>query len=308
MEAVDLVYLWVDGNDPKWLEKRNSFLDKSIKKASITGRYENNDELKYSLRSVEKYLPWVRKIFIVTDNQIPNFINPNHPKITLINHSDIIPKEYLPTFNSVVIEYFLHNIPDLSEKFLLASDDCFVNTNLAPDFFFKEDLPIIRMMYTPLQRIEFTIKKLLNININSYRLSIENAYKLISKKYNKHFTSSSHHNIDAYLKSDYKKTATEIFKNELEGVCLNRFRNKSDIQRILFSYDALSRKRGHLKYVNRRESCRIRVHRGNFNKYLTRYNPKLFCLNDTDHASDEHRKQIKPFLESLFPAKSEFEK
>ncbi len=308
MENIDLVYLWVNGNDPKWLEKRNSFLDKSVKKSSITGRYDNNDELKYSLRSVEKHLPWIRNIFIITDNQTPDFINPKHPKITLINHSDIIPDKYLPTFNSVVIEYFIHNIPNLSEKFLLASDDCFVNADLTPDFFFKEDLPIIRMMFTPLQRVEFFIKKLFNIRINSYRLSIENAYKLISKKYNKHFTSSSHHNIDAYLKSDYKKTATETFKKELESVCLNRFRSKSDIQRILFNYDALSRKRGHLKYVNRKESYRIRVHRREFNKYLTRYNPKLFCLNDTDHASDEDRKHIVPFLESLFPKKSEFEK
>ncbi len=308
MEAIDLVYLWVNGNDPKWLEKRNSFLDENVKKSSITGRYDNNDELKYSLRSVEKYIPWVRKIFIITDSQIPDFINPNHPKIHFINHSDIIPKQYLPTFNSVVIEYFIHNIPDLSEKFLLASDDCFVNANLTPNFFFKENLPIIRMMFTPLQRIEFSVKKLLNIRINSYRLSIENAYKLISKKYHKHFTSSSHHNIDAYLKSDYKKTATEIFKNELDNVCLNRFRSKSDIQRILFSYDALSRKKGHLKYVNREESCRIRVQKREFDKYLTRYNPKLFCLNDTDHASDEDRKFIVPFLENLFPNKSEFEK
>ena len=63
---IDLVYLWVDGNDPKWLEKKNRFIEKKI---NTVGRYQDNQELKYSLRSIEKHLPWIRKIFIVTDDQ-----------------------------------------------------------------------------------------------------------------------------------------------------------------------------------------------------------------------------------------------
>ncbi len=307
MEAVDLVYLWVDGNDQKWLEKRNSFLDESIKKASITGRYENNDELKYSLRSIEKNLPWIRKIFIITDNQVPNFIDINNTKIQIINHEEIIPKEILPIFNSVVIEYFLHNIPNLSEKFLLASDDCFVNKNLTPDFFFKNDLPIVRMIKSPTLKMKIFFKRLMKVKVDNYKLSIENAYKLIDKKYKKYYPVRPHHNIDAFLKSEYKRTF-QTFENDLKKVYHNRFRNATDIQRILFQYDLLARNRGYLHYITNEDSYLIQVHFDDFSKYISRYNPTLFCLNETEKSTNEDRKRIVPFLKKLFPTKSKFEK
>ena len=144
---IDLVYLWVDGNDPEWLEKKQLFMDKKI---NTVGRYQDNQELKYSLRSVEKHLPWIRKIFIVTDNQVPPFLDINHPKIEIVNHSEIIPKEILPTYNSVIIEYFIYKIPDLSEHFLYANDDIFIRVNLAPSFFFQDGIPTVRMIHNPL--------------------------------------------------------------------------------------------------------------------------------------------------------------
>ena len=67
---IDLVYLWVDGSDPRWLEKKIRFTGAVSDNSEVNnkGRYMNNDELRYSLRSVERYLPWIRKIFIVTDD------------------------------------------------------------------------------------------------------------------------------------------------------------------------------------------------------------------------------------------------
>ena len=66
---IDLVYLWVDGNDPEWLAKHNACVGKMEAKSATDckGRYADNDELKYSLRSVEAYAPWIRNVFIVTD-------------------------------------------------------------------------------------------------------------------------------------------------------------------------------------------------------------------------------------------------
>ncbi len=306
-EKIDLVYLWVDGNDPKWLEKRNKFLNE---KAIISGRYEDNEELKYSLRSIEQNLPWIRKIFIVTDNQRPNFIDENHPKIQFVNHEEILPKEILPTFNSVIIEYFIYKIPELSEKFLLASDDCFVNKELTPDFFFKEDgLPIVRMRYDALHKIKLKLKKRLNRPINNYRLSIENAYRLIEEKYGVFYRGLPHHNLDGYLKSTYREVVEYVFHKELSAIFHNRFREKNDIQRMLFNYYSLATKKGHLKFVDRRESCRIMTTKSaNFYRYIEKHNPTLFCLNDTESATEEDRKQVAPFLERLFPKKSTFEK
>ena len=53
--GIDLVYLWVDGNDPVWRAKRNAFMGKAQDDSpeNCKGRTADNDELKYSLRSVE---------------------------------------------------------------------------------------------------------------------------------------------------------------------------------------------------------------------------------------------------------------
>ncbi len=307
-QKIDLVYLWVNGNDPKWLEKRNSFLGKNIQKSALTGRYEDNDELKYSLRSVEKHLPWVRNIFIVTDNQIPNFLDVSNPKIKIIDHTEIIPKEFLPTFNAGVIEYFLHNIPNLSEQFIFSNDDFFVNSPLSEDFFFKDGLPIIRMVSLKKFFIKLKLKKWLNRYVCTYHLGIMNALKLVENKYGKSYAIRPYHNIDAYLKSDYKK-AYETFEEDIKPTLLNRFRKNNDIQRILFDAYALANNRGHLEYVKGRKlAYLILLEKANYQKRLSRYKPKLFCLNDTEDATDEDRKRVVPFLESLFPTKSKFEK
>src|SRR5690606_33831817 len=145
---IDLVYLWVDGNDPKWLSKKQAYttMVSDGSEANNKGRYANNNELKYSLRSAALHAPWIRRIFIVTDDQTPDWLNTAHPKIQRVDHKEILPSTSIPCFNSSVIEYFLYKIPDLSEHFLFANDDMFFNANLTPDFFFGEDgFPIVRL-------------------------------------------------------------------------------------------------------------------------------------------------------------------
>ena len=96
--SIDLVYLWVDGNDPEWQAKRNAFFGRKVENSSsnFNGRYVNNDELKFSLRSVERYAPWIRKVFIVTDNQKPKWLDISNPKIQIIDQNDILPDKSLP--------------------------------------------------------------------------------------------------------------------------------------------------------------------------------------------------------------------
>ncbi len=98
-------------------------------------RFINCNELKYSLRSVEKFAPWIRNIIIVTDNQIPDWLDVSNPKIRIVNHSDILPEMALPTFNASAIETSLHKIPDLSEHFLFANDDMFFGNHVDKKFF-----------------------------------------------------------------------------------------------------------------------------------------------------------------------------
>lgn len=141
-EPVDLVYTWVNHQDPAWIE---AFARHAPRPAAGAGdesdaaalsRFHSSDELRYSLRSVALNLPWARRIHVVTNCAPPDWLDPDHPCIRWIPHERIIPPEYLPTFSSHVIESRLHHIPDLSPRFLYLNDDVFVVTPKEKAFFF----------------------------------------------------------------------------------------------------------------------------------------------------------------------------
>jgi len=311
---IDIVYLWVDGNDPKWRAKKNAFTGERSDNSEVNnkGRYTNNDELRYSLRSLEKHAPWIRRIFIVTDDQKPGWLNTEHPKIQVVDHTEIMPPESLPCFNSSVIEYFLHRIPGLSEHFLLANDDMFFNANLSPDFFFHTDgYPIVRLKKKPFGKwyphIKSLLKSLVGRKLGQYAQKLADSARLVEEKFGRYYTGVPHHNIDAYLRSDYQKAVEEVFNVQVKKSQTHRVRTFGDMHRSAFSYYSLAIGHGHLRYVDRREASRILVYKHDYMQYVQRYHPKLFCLNDNQHVTDAHRKKIAPFLQSLFPEKSVFE-
>lgn len=307
---IDLVYLWVDGNDPEWKRKKEAFAGSPSGSAEIDteGRYISNDELRYSLRSAEKYAPWIRKVFIVTDNQVPQWLDTTHPKIQVVDHKDIFPQEILPSFNSSVIEYYLYKIPGLGEHFLFANDDMFFNAPVTPDFFFAPDgYPYIRLKRKIFGKQHHMIKAKLR-KLGQYRQMLVDSMLLVEKKFGIFYSGVPHHNIDAFCKSDYQKAVEEVFHEEVEMSKVNRTRKYGDLHRSAFAYMTLALKHGHKKYVSRTEASRILIYKHDFTEFLNRYNPTLFCLNDDQHVTMEQRKKVRPFLESLFPRKSPYEK
>lgn len=100
-------------------------------------RFEDNEELRYSLRSVEKHAPWVRHIFIVTNGQIPSWLNLDNPRVSVVTHQDIfLNHSHLPTFSSPAIEAHIHRIPGLSQKFIYLNDDVMFGKDVWPDDFY----------------------------------------------------------------------------------------------------------------------------------------------------------------------------
>ena len=310
--GIDLVYLWVDGSDPKWLAKRNAFTGNLAENTAINckGRYTDNDELKYSLRSVEKYAPWIRKIFIVTDDQTPSWLKNMGTKVIITDVKDILPQECLPCFNSVTIEHFLYKIPELSERFLLSCDDMFINKPVLPDTFFAADgFPIVCLNRKPFKRlVMFWREHIRRKPLLHYSKTIANAAELIKKRYGVYYNAMPHHNIDAYLKSDCQRVAENIFKKELEVTFANHIRSYNDIHRIIYQYAALAEKRGHLRYTNKRESFYVRIYKKEDYKRLEKYSPTFFCANDSQHVNDDDRLRLKACLNDYFPEKSSFEK
>ena len=131
---IDIVILWVDGNDPKWLKEKNKYSE--IKGDSNINRFRDWDNLQYLFRGIEKYATWVNKVYFITWGHLPKWLNTNHEKLVIVNHKDYIPKEYLPTFNSNVIEMNLHRIEGLSEKFIIFNDDLFLLKKTIPEDFY----------------------------------------------------------------------------------------------------------------------------------------------------------------------------
>ncbi|QGH70075.1 stealth family protein [Pseudactinotalea sp. HY158] len=140
---IDVVYTWVDGSDPAWVVRKRAAVEQlsgesMTEDAAADLRFVDHDELRYSLRSIEQYAPWVRHIYIVTDRQRPAWLKADHPRITVVDHTDIAPPgASLPTFNSHAIEANLHRIEGLSEHFLYFNDDVFLSSPVGPDLFFS---------------------------------------------------------------------------------------------------------------------------------------------------------------------------
>jgi len=308
---IDLVYLWVDGSDPVWLEKKQRATGISLddSEENNKGRYFNNDELKYSLRSVEENVPWIRKIFIVTDNQRPDWLLPDHPGIEVIDHSDILPPEALPCFNSSVIEYFLYKIPGLSEHFLFANDDMFFNNPLSQGYFFTEGgKPIVRLKKKFFGRWHYSLKTLMGKKLGQYMSIVQGGARLVEEKSGVFYSGIPHHNVDSYVKTDFKEAVERVFSSQVKASLSSTTRKYGDLHRSAFSYHVLANNKACMKFVRRKESSRILVHRHDFEKYLEKYKPDLFCLNDSQKVKDMDREKIKPFLTHLFPKKSRFEK
>jgi hypothetical protein len=131
-EAVDIVYLWVDGSDPAWRRKRSLArhqLGAGHSQAlavygDVEGRFRDNDELRLSLRALERFFPQHGHVYIVTDGQRPDWLS-GHAGLTIVDHRALIPKRALPTFDSCHIESYIHRIPHLSERFFYFNDDVF---------------------------------------------------------------------------------------------------------------------------------------------------------------------------------------
>jgi hypothetical protein len=140
---IDLVYLWVDGSDPDWMARRSERLAAIMGRplhdlAVADSRFREHGELRYSFRSVRRYAAWTRHLYLVTDQQRPDWLA-DHPQVTVVDHRDIFEPDDLPTFNSHAIASRLHHIPGLAEHYLIFNDDVLLTRDLAPAHFFDSN-------------------------------------------------------------------------------------------------------------------------------------------------------------------------
>lgn len=139
---IDAVFTWVDGADEQWQRLKAGVQDEQtgetlIHDALKAARFADHDELRYSLRSIEQYAPWIRKIWIVTNGQVPSWLETDNPNVQIVTHEEIWPNaEGLPNFNSHAIEACLHRIDGLAEHYLYFNDDLILGKPVSPGRFF----------------------------------------------------------------------------------------------------------------------------------------------------------------------------
>lgn len=311
-KKIDLVYIWVDDKDIKWQKKKQKQAIKHCvedSKENNICRYANNDELIYSLRSAEMFAPWINKIFIVTDSQIPVWLDTNHPKIKIIDHKEIMPADCLPCFNSAAIEACIDNIPELSEYFLYANDDMFFSAPTNPeDFFDKNNNPIVH-----LRKYNWTKPS------NLYTQRILYTQQLFSEKYKNSQLAKKlepAHCIDAYRKS-YFKNCKKVFSDEFDKLISKKFRAPDTIQRLIFSLYAIEEYGCSLKIeppvaeqqmYDKIENLYIEIGSNDLLEDSIKKNPpKLLCINDTESTDEKARKSLKQTLANIFFEKQDWE-
>ncbi len=142
-EPIDAVYCWVDSAEPAWHHDFEQHLYPRLERlpAQVGPHlFRNNDELRFSLRSLSDYAPWIGHVWLVTNGQIPRWLNRSHPGISLVSHEAIFPDPLnLPTFNSHAIELHLHRIPGLSRYFIYFNDDVFLGRPVDRSVFMAPD-------------------------------------------------------------------------------------------------------------------------------------------------------------------------
>lgn len=167
---IDFVVLWVDGSDPEWQKEKNKY---QYNNASATdsrdSRYRDWNLLKYWFRGVEKFAPWVNRVYFVTCGHVPEWLNLSAPKLVHVKHSDYMPPEYLPTFSSHPIELNLHRIADLSEHFVYFNDDMFLLRPVSRELFFRDSLPVYPNEIRPITPIPRDIA-MANIYVNDINI------------------------------------------------------------------------------------------------------------------------------------------
>ena len=336
---IDFVVTWLDSSDPKWQEEFRKYKGVTSTADQSKARYRDWDLFKYWFRAVENYAPWVHKIYLITNGRFPNWINQNNPKLVLVKHSDYIPKEFLPTFNSRTIEFYMNRINGLSEYFVYFNDDFYLNSPVSPDYYFKNGLPcdcnsetVYNVpKYTPEDKFNIKIGLLTNIGVvngffdrrqtirqswknwHGLHLSlIDRVMRIVISAYphglfvgfrNRHFE-------QPYLKSVFddawSKASEVLYKSS------TRFREDATLTPYFFRYWQFATNKFYpVRLKNYRKFVLMPNDLNNILEAFQDSSVKSLCLNDTSYCKDEDYRVIKPVIteafEKKFPSKSIYE-
>lgn len=325
---IDFVITWVDGNDPNWLAEKQKYVTaKQENKEDIAGkiRYEDNGLLPFFFRGVEKFAPWVNKVYFVTYGHLPTWLNEDAEKLIIVNHKDFLPEEYRPTFNSVTLNLNLHRIKGLSERFVYFNDDMFLLKPCSKELFFKGKLPCDMAVQDIIPAIDisayyhmvFNDTVLLNRNYSKKEVQKRNFNKWVNFSYGKQMIKNcllypfpffsgiyETHLPAGYLKSQYEK-AWERNGDVLDAASRHKFRNYSDVSENYIRYSQLAE--GLFYPINKLRLGRYCTMKSDLTlRYIADQKYYYICINDV--GTEKQICRLQAAFEKILSEKSSFEK
>ena len=310
---IDVVYTWVDGSDPDWMHRKNAALA-DIGRAQIneiaanSSRFTSRDELRYSLRSIVSFAPWVRRIFLVTDDQLPPWLDESHGMVTVVSHRELFGATgKLPTFNSHAIESRLHHINGLAEHFIYFNDDMFLGRPLRASKFFHGNG--IAKFFPSSAQLAAGPPTVYDAPVTA---AGKNNRSHIEERFRRTITQKMQHVPYALQKSVLQELEDKL-PDEVLQTAAHQFRHPGDlsIPSSLQHYWAYHTRRavpGTIKYTYAdlaHPSTPVQLA-----FLLARRHCDVFCLNDTESAEvalAEQAAMLADFLPRYFPFRAPFE-
>ncbi|WP_082514318.1 stealth conserved region 3 domain-containing protein [Frigoribacterium sp. Leaf164] len=308
---IDIVFSWVDGNSVEYQRARAAQAKRHVvgEGDDAPARFRQIDELKYALRSVYMFAPWVRNIYIATDSPVPEWLG-DHPRVRVVRSEEFFSDlSFLPTHNSQAVESQLHHIEGLSEHFLYSNDDMFFGRPVAPSMFFSPG--------SVTKFIEAETRIGLGVN-NTERSGFENAARvnrrLLQQRFGRVTTRHLEHTA-APLRRSVMSEMEHEFADEFRATASSPFRAKENVSvtNSLYHYYSLMTGRAIVQ-----EAARVRyvdtttvADLASLSDLLKKRSYDFFCLNDGSfpEVTDEERTAtVTDFLERYYPFAAPWEK
>ncbi len=338
---IDIVVLWVDPQDPEWQNEYNTFASNKIDTSNDKSRFRDFGTLRFVFRSIEMFLPWVRKIHLVTHGHYPEWLDKNNSQINVVSHKEMFKDPTnLPVFNSQAIEMNFLGIEDLAENFIYFNDDTIVFNDVGKDRFFKNELPV-DFLIQGLPRKGWFYRKFIRNNlyvdainndldsINSHfskwKTVFQNPTSFFNREYNlkqniqnfifciypTFLNFKMYHHPQAYLKSTLQEVYNE-FSEKINYTSSSKFRSTGDYNQFIYRYWQLVSGLFYPQYSNDHVTYHI-TNEKDLQNCIADFSSKAFiCINDSPKLDGEQYdrayEQMQRALTSHFPNKSKFEK
>lgn len=300
---IDAVVTWIDQTDESWRSRKDGAFERNVVVAppnASDARFRSSDELRYLLRSIESFAPFIRHIYVVTDCRPPAWLDLATAGITFVDQTALLGG--LPVFNSLAVETALHRIEDLSEHFIYFNDDMFLARPVAPEKFFSPT-GALRLTEGPAIKPGQP-----DPNDSAFETSAQVARDLIHATYGWLPERGVNHVPLPQSRSLCAKAET-LFKSSVDATRRSTFRNVTNAATATGLYLYVGAQLGQVEpstlqwdYVNTADAlAQSRYHR------LLRANTSdTFCCND--EGSLPQTNDLTSFLNSYFPTPSRFER